>query len=117
VFTFLSKDEVERMKQEEEKKIANLTHEELKTWAEMDQEDDDQLAKEAAMDAASPKPSQIPVLVEVANVKPTAPPPISAKPTNLPSSVRTAKAERRMKEILTNEVRSYLCFLAKIDLF
>lgn len=105
VFTFLSKDEVERMKQEEEKKIANLTHEELKTWAEMDQEDDDQLAKEAALDAAPPKPSQIPVLVEAANVKPTAPPPISAKPTNLPSSVRTAKAERRMREILTNEVR------------
>jgi len=101
------------MKQEEDKKIANLTHEELKTWAEMDQEEDDQFAKEAAGGTPSSKGSQIPVLVEAANTKPAVPPPISAKPTNLPSSVRTAKAERRMREILTNEVGP--CFLSKFS--
>ncbi|CAB3367351.1 Hypothetical predicted protein [Cloeon dipterum] len=106
VFSFLSKDEVERMKQEEEKKIANLTHEELKTWAEMDQEEDDAnvaAIAAATSEAASPRTSHIPVPIEPALSKPSVPPPISAKPSNLPSSVRTAKAEKRMREILANE--------------
>lgn len=37
VFSFLSQDEVEKLKQEEEKKIATLTRDELKSWAQMDE--------------------------------------------------------------------------------
>ena len=45
VFSFLSQDEVEKLKQEEEKKIATLTRDELKSWAQIDEneglDDDD----------------------------------------------------------------------------
>lgn len=45
VFSFLSQDEVEKLKQEEERKIATLTRDELKSWAQIDEheglEDDD----------------------------------------------------------------------------
>ncbi|GLH16995.1 Protein lap4, partial [Gryllus bimaculatus] len=41
-FSFLSKDEVERMKQEEEKKIASLSRDELQSWAQLDEEDDNE---------------------------------------------------------------------------
>ena len=45
VFSFLSQDEVEKLKQEEEKKIATLTRDELKSWAQIDENeglDDDE---------------------------------------------------------------------------
>ena len=47
VFSFLSQDEVEKLKQEEEKKIATLTRDELKSWAQIDENeglDDDEPA-------------------------------------------------------------------------
>lgn len=37
MFSFLSQDEVEKMKQEEERKIATLTRDELKSWAQIDE--------------------------------------------------------------------------------
>ncbi|XP_018372032.1 PREDICTED: protein lap4 isoform X4 [Trachymyrmex cornetzi] len=37
IFSFLSQDEVEKMRQEEEKKIATLTRDELKSWAQLDE--------------------------------------------------------------------------------
>lgn len=46
-FSFLSQDEVERMKAEEEKKIASLSRSEIKSWAGLD-EADDELCEEAA---------------------------------------------------------------------
>lgn len=36
MFTFLSQDEVEKLKQEEERKIATLTRDEFKSWAQID---------------------------------------------------------------------------------
>lgn len=33
VFTFLSADEVEKLKQEEERKMASLSHAELRSWS------------------------------------------------------------------------------------
>lgn len=83
VFSFLSQDEVERMKQEEEKKIAALSKEELKNWthvgeAEQDDEDGENHTKNSS---AMPLPSGQPGM----------------------GSVRTAKAERRMKDKLQQE--------------
>lgn len=40
-FSFLSKDEIEKMRQEEEKKIASLSKEELKSWSCMDEDEDE----------------------------------------------------------------------------
>lgn len=42
VFSFLSQDEVERMKAEEEQKIASLSRAEIKSWAALDENDDDE---------------------------------------------------------------------------
>ncbi|XP_023315336.1 protein lap4 isoform X7 [Trichogramma pretiosum] len=91
VFSFLSQDEVEKLKQEEEKKIATLTRDELKSWAQIDEnegmEEEDQRHHE---DQDSRRPnsrlssrSSVPVL------------------QNVP--IRTAKAERRLKEKLIQE--------------
>ncbi|XP_076629824.1 scribble planar cell polarity protein isoform X2 [Colletes latitarsis] len=92
VFSFLSQDEVEKMKQEEEKKIAMLTRDELKSWAQLDENEGLEDLEETLEDQDNRRPnsrlssrSSIPIL------------------QNLPSSVRTAKAERRLKERLVQE--------------
>ncbi|XP_076672832.1 scribble planar cell polarity protein isoform X4 [Andrena cerasifolii] len=92
VFSFLSQDEVEKMKQEEEKKIATLTRDELKSWAQLDENEGLEDLEESLEDQDNRRPnsrlssrSSIPLL------------------QNLPSSVRTAKAERRLKEKLVQE--------------
>ncbi|XP_076655479.1 scribble planar cell polarity protein [Halictus rubicundus] len=92
VFSFLSQDEVEKMKQEEEKKIATLTRDELKSWAQLDENEGLEDLEETLEDRDNRRPnsrlssrSSIPIL------------------QNLPSSVRTAKAERRLKERLVQE--------------
>ncbi|XP_033177817.1 protein lap4 isoform X7 [Bombus impatiens] len=92
VFSFLSQDEVEKMKQEEEKKIATLTRDELKSWAQLDENEGLEDLEETLEDQDNRRPnsrlssrSSIPLL------------------QNLPSSVRTAKAERRLKERLIQE--------------
>lgn len=80
VFSFLSQDEVERMKQEEEKKIAALSKDELKNWTQLDEAyDDDEDAENVTN-----KSSSLSGLVSM-------------------GSIRTAKAERRMKERLQQE--------------
>ncbi|XP_031364656.1 protein lap4 isoform X9 [Apis dorsata] len=92
VFSFLSQDEVEKMKQEEEKKIATLTRDELKSWAQLDENEGLEDLEETLEDQDNRRPNSrlssrtsIPLL------------------QNLPSSVRTAKAERRLKERLIQE--------------
>ncbi|XP_023710095.1 protein scribble homolog isoform X5 [Cryptotermes secundus] len=83
VFSFLSQDEVERMKQEEEKKIAALSKDELKNWTHLDEaEEDDEDSKNHTHTSSAMPPSS--GLLSV-------------------GSVRTAKAERRMKEKLQQE--------------
>ncbi|XP_068081484.1 protein lap4 isoform X6 [Anabrus simplex] len=78
VFSFLSKDEVERMKQEEEKKIASLSRDELQSWAQLDEADED----DEDIDQMTRRPP--PALISM-------------------GSVRTAKAERRLKAKLQQE--------------
>ncbi|XP_076239702.1 scribble planar cell polarity protein isoform X3 [Calliopsis andreniformis] len=92
VFSFLSQDEVEKMKQEEEKKIATLTRDELKSWAQLDENEGLEDLEDTPENQDNRHPnsrlrsrSSIPLL------------------QNLPSSVRTAKAERRLKERLVQE--------------
>ncbi|XP_066594462.1 protein lap4 [Prorops nasuta] len=92
VFSFLSQDEVEKMKQEEEKKIATLTRDELKSWAQLDENEGYEDLDESLEDQDNRRPnsrlssrSAIPIL------------------QNVPSSVRTAKAERRLKERMIQE--------------
>uniref|UniRef100_A0A1B6FN10 Uncharacterized protein n=3 Tax=Cuerna arida TaxID=1464854 RepID=A0A1B6FN10_9HEMI len=82
VFAFLSQDEVEKMKQEEDKKIASLSRTELKTWGHHTDEED--VAMELESDKRSSVPSPTDTLVSM-------------------GSIRTAKAERRMKERLLQE--------------
>ncbi|XP_026668327.1 protein lap4 isoform X3 [Ceratina calcarata] len=102
VFSFLSQDEVEKMRQEEEKKIATLTRDELKSWARLDENEglddseetfDDQHQQQQQQQQDNRRPnsrlssrSSIPLLQNLP-----------------PSSVRTAKAERRLKERLAQE--------------
>ncbi|XP_044742521.1 protein lap4 isoform X3 [Chrysoperla carnea] len=76
VFSFLSQDEVERMKAEEEQKIASLSRAEIKSWAALDENDDDE-----DFDTKSR----------------------SSVGSGIPNIVRTAKAERRLKERLREE--------------
>ncbi|XP_049827562.1 protein lap4 isoform X10 [Schistocerca gregaria] len=80
VFSFLSQDEVERMKQEEEKKIASLSRHELKSWTQLDDGDDDDFD-----DALQER-----------DIK-------SVSGTSAAGSIHTAKAERRLKEKLQQE--------------
>uniref|UniRef100_A0A069DXR8 PDZ domain-containing protein n=1 Tax=Panstrongylus megistus TaxID=65343 RepID=A0A069DXR8_9HEMI len=84
VFTFLSQDEVEKLKQEEEKKIALLTKDELSAWSQVDEDGDND---DMAVEAESIRPSYKPILDGIMNH----------------GSIRTAKAERRMKERLIQE--------------
>lgn len=89
VFTFLNADEVEKLKQEEEKKIASLSRTELKALSRLE-EDGDQ---------------DEPEVVQVETVKSTTTSPGIRNIDGLLSmgSIRTAKAERRMKERLIQE--------------
>ncbi|XP_073992642.1 scribble planar cell polarity protein isoform X10 [Rhodnius prolixus] len=85
VFTFLSQDEVEKLKQEEEKKIALLTKDDLSPWSQVDEDGD---IDDIALETESVKSSyNKPILDGIMNH----------------GSIRTAKAERRMKERLIQE--------------
>ncbi|XP_016840690.1 protein lap4 isoform X3 [Nasonia vitripennis] len=91
VFSFLSQDEVEKLKQEEEKKIATLTRDELKSWAQMDENeglDDEEPIEE--QDNRRPN-SRLSSRTGISTLQ------------NVPSIVRTAKAERRLKERMIQE--------------
>ncbi|XP_046647495.1 protein lap4-like isoform X3 [Daphnia pulicaria] len=90
-FSFLSEDEVNKLKQEEERKIANLTSEQLLNMSrldDVDEEDEDEIDE-----ANEPHVEPVAVAVTVTTV-PTA---------QHPSIVRTAKAEKRLKDKLTRE--------------
>ncbi|XP_054003546.1 protein lap4 isoform X2 [Hylaeus anthracinus] len=92
VFSFLSQDEVEKMKQEEEKKIATLTRDELKSWAQLDENEGLEDMEETLEDQDNRRPnSRLSSRSSILLLQ------------NLPSSVRTAKAERRLKERLVQE--------------
>ncbi|KAK1134762.1 hypothetical protein K0M31_007535 [Melipona bicolor] len=92
VFSFLSQDEVEKMKQEEERKIATLTRDELKSWAQLDENEGLEDLEETLEDQDNRRPnSRLSSRSSIALLQ------------NLPSSVRTAKAERRLKERLIQE--------------
>ncbi|KYN00224.1 Protein lap4 [Cyphomyrmex costatus] len=91
IFSFLSQDEVEKMRQEEEKKIATLTRDELKSWAQLD--DNEGLEDFDTMDDQdNGRPnSRLSSRTSIPLIQ------------NIPSSVRTAKAERRFKESLNEK--------------
>ncbi|XP_053593485.1 protein lap4 isoform X8 [Microplitis demolitor] len=91
VFTFLSQDEVEKLKQEEERKIATLTRDEFKSWAQIDDMEGLEESEE---------------IIEHDNRRPNSR--LSSRSSlpslqGYPSIVRTAKAERRMKEKMKEE--------------
>nr|XP_050844643.1 protein lap4 isoform X9 [Vespula vulgaris] len=91
VFSFLSQDEVEKMKQEEEKKIATLTRDELKSWAQLDENEGlEDLEDTIDQDDRRPN-SRLSSRSSVTLLQ------------NIPSTVRTAKAERRLKERMIQE--------------
>uniref|UniRef100_A0A146L2K0 Protein lap4 n=3 Tax=Lygus hesperus TaxID=30085 RepID=A0A146L2K0_LYGHE len=86
VFTFLSQDEVEKLKQEEEKKIASMTKSDLSAWSQVDEDlDVEDLTPEIETEPCTNKtPKPVDGLISM-------------------GSIRTAKAERRMKERLIQE--------------
>ncbi|KAK2586085.1 hypothetical protein KPH14_008372 [Odynerus spinipes] len=91
VFSFLSQDEVEKMKQEEEKKIATLTRDELKSWAQLDENEGfEDLEETVDQDDRRPN-SRLSSRSSVTLLQ------------NVPNTVRTAKAERRLKERMIQE--------------
>ncbi|XP_077266413.1 scribble planar cell polarity protein isoform X6 [Temnothorax americanus] len=91
IFSFLSQDEVEKMRQEEEKKIATLTRDELKSWAQLDENEGlEDLDTMDDQDNGRPN-SRLSSRTSIPLIQ------------NVPSSVRTAKAERRLKERLMQE--------------
>ncbi|CAL1673692.1 unnamed protein product [Lasius platythorax] len=92
IFSFLSQDEVEKMRQEEEKKIATLTRDELKSWAQLDENEglEDLDLTMDNQDNGRPN-SRLSSRTSIPLIQ------------NVPSSVRTAKAERRLKERLIQE--------------
>ncbi|XP_024892255.1 protein lap4 isoform X7 [Temnothorax curvispinosus] len=91
IFSFLSQDEVEKMRQEEEKKIATLTRDELKSWAQLDENEGlEDLDTMDDQDNGRPN-SRLSSRTSIPLIQ------------NIPSSVRTAKAERRLKERLMQE--------------
>ncbi|BES92255.1 PDZ domain (Also known as DHR or GLGF) [Nesidiocoris tenuis] len=87
VFTFLSQDEVEKLKQEEEKKIASMTKSDLSAWSQADEDiEGEDLSPEIETQTTSINKPANPLdgLISM-------------------GSIRTAKAERRMKEKLIKE--------------
>ncbi|XP_050449400.1 protein lap4 isoform X4 [Cataglyphis hispanica] len=92
IFSFLSQDEVEKMRQEEEKKIATLTRDELKSWAQLDENEGLEDLDLRMDDQNNGRPnSRLSSRTSIPLIQ------------NVPSSVRTAKAERRLKERLIQE--------------
>ncbi|XP_015111709.1 protein lap4 isoform X2 [Diachasma alloeum] len=92
VFSFLSQDEVEKMKAEEEKKIATLTRDELKSWAQIDEMEGMDESEDALEDQDNRRPnSRLSSRSSIPSLK------------GIPGIVRTAKAERRFKEKLIQE--------------
>ena len=92
-FSFLSEDEVNKLRQEEERKIAALTDEQFRTLSRLDEavdEDEDDGDDDDDDDEDQPPPplpsSHVPVLPQT------------------PTIVRTAKAEKRLKDKLVREV-------------
>ncbi|KAL6262507.1 hypothetical protein P5V15_005306, partial [Pogonomyrmex californicus] len=90
IFSFLSQDEVEKMRQEEEKKIATLTRDELKSWAQLDENEGLEDLDTMNQDNGRPN-SRLSSRTSIPLIQ------------NVPSTVRTAKAERRLKERLIQE--------------
>jgi len=87
-FSFLSEDEVNKLRQEEERKIANLTSEQLMNLSRLD---DVEEADEEEEEDAPKLTGVVPITITTV---PTA---------QHPSIVRTAKAERRLKEKMQRE--------------
>ncbi|XP_044012679.1 protein scribble homolog isoform X14 [Aphidius gifuensis] len=90
IFSFLSQDEVEKMKQEEEKKIATLTRDELKSWAQIDEIEGLDESEDILDDHNNRRPNSR----------------LSTRSSSLPgvpSIVRTVKAEKRLKEKMIQE--------------
>ncbi|XP_046742109.1 protein lap4 isoform X4 [Diprion similis] len=92
VFSFLSQDEVENMKQEEERKIATLTRDELKSWAQIDENEALEEPEDMMEEQEDRRPNS--------RLSSRSPHPLLH---NAPSIVRTAKAERRLKERMIQE--------------
>ncbi|XP_012268422.2 protein lap4 isoform X3 [Athalia rosae] len=92
VFSFLSQDEVEKMKQEEERKIATLTRDELKSWSQIDENEGLEESEDMMEDQNNGRPNS--------RLSSRSPHPLLH---NAPSIVRTAKAERRLKERMIQE--------------
>ncbi|XP_046436481.1 protein lap4-like isoform X7 [Neodiprion fabricii] len=92
VFSFLSQDEVENMKQEEERKIATLTRDELKSWAQIDENEVLEEPEDMMEEQDDRRPNS--------RLSSRSPHPLLH---NAPSIVRTAKAERRLKERMIQE--------------
>ncbi|XP_034935999.1 protein lap4 isoform X7 [Chelonus insularis] len=91
VFSFLSQDEVEKMKQEEERKIATLTRDELKSWAQIDEMEGMEESEDALEDHDNRPTSRLSTRSTLPSMQ------------GIPSIVRTAKAERRLKEKMLQE--------------
>ncbi|GAB1860132.1 Protein lap4 [Camponotus japonicus] len=91
IFSFLSQDEVEKMRQEEEKKIATLTRDEFKSWAQFDENEGPEDLDLTTDDQNNGRPNRLSSRTSIPLIQ------------NVPSSVRTAKAERRLKERLIQE--------------
>merc|ERR1712071_393054 len=89
-FSFLSEDEVNNLRQEQEKKIANLTSEQLMNLSRLD---DVEEADEEEYDDGPKLPDAATIPITITTV-PTA---------QRPSIVRTAKAEKRLKDKLQRE--------------
>ncbi|KAK0178982.1 hypothetical protein PV327_007813 [Microctonus hyperodae] len=94
VFSFLSQDEVEKMKQEEERKIATLTRDELKSWAQIDEMEGIDESEDIMEEQDNKRPNSR--LSSRSSIS-------LAQLQGIPSIVRTAKAERRLKERMIQE--------------
>ncbi|XP_055679755.1 protein lap4 isoform X4 [Lutzomyia longipalpis] len=96
VFTFLSKDEVEKLKQEEEKKIATMSREKPKLSESDDVDDTPEDDDDAYNSRCSSSPSQPSSLTFVATA--SSPSPEAPKTPQSRIPIRTANAERRARE-------------------
>ncbi|XP_055699199.1 protein lap4-like isoform X13 [Phlebotomus papatasi] len=96
VFTFLSKDEVEKLKQEEERKIATMGLEKPKLSESDDPDDNLEEDDDAYNSRCSSSPSQPSSLTFVATT--SSPSPEAPKTPHSRIPVRTANAEKRARE-------------------
>ncbi|XP_059610009.1 protein lap4 isoform X4 [Phlebotomus argentipes] len=96
VFSFLSKDEVEKLKQEEERKIATMGHEKPKLSESDDLDDNFDDDEDAYNSRCSSSPSQPSSLTFVATA--SSPSPEAPKTPQSRIPVRTANAEKRTRD-------------------